>query len=138
MLFRSILPISRFGDKYPQYFIKLFLLEKKINCFFGAGYEKNINRFKSQNEPNGGFHLDGITLLKLYGIKIPKKESEANERESWAKATAIFLENEGFDKWINNYPMLLTLLYDGYKNINLNRDFNLSYGSMKVQRNYIK
>ena len=43
-----IMPISRFRNKYPQYFIRLFLLDKKMNCSFGAGYEKNLNQFESK------------------------------------------------------------------------------------------
>ena len=88
-----------------------------MNCSFGAGYEKSLNQFESKKEPNGGFHLDGITLLKLLGIKIPQKNSTADEREKWAKETAHLLENKGFGKWIDNYPMLLVGLYDGYRNI---------------------
>ena len=131
-----IMPISRFRNKYPQYFIRLFLLDKKMNCSFGAGYEKSLNQFESKKEPNGGFHLDGITLLKLLGIKIPKKNSTADEREKWAKETAHLLENKGFGKWIDNYPMLLVGLYDGYRNIPLHKDFTLSYGTMQVRRDY--
>ena len=133
-----IMPISRFDNKYPHYFIRLFLLDKKMNCSFGAGYEKSLNQFESKKEPNGGFHLNGITLLKLFGIKIPKKDSNADERENWAKATAILLENQGFGKWIDNYPMLLSVLYYGYRNIPLYKDFNLSYGTMQIRQNYTK
>ena len=29
-----------FKNKYPEYFIRLFLLDKKINCYYGCKYEK--------------------------------------------------------------------------------------------------
>ena len=133
-----ILPLSRFGRKYPQYFIRLFLLDKKTNCSFGAGYEKSLNHFESQKELCGGFHLSGMTLLKLFGIKIPTKKSKEDERDNWAKETAKFLEKNGFGTWINIYPILLIGLYDGYRNINLCRRFTLSFGSMQVQKLYDK
>lgn len=29
-----------FKNKYPEYFIRLFLLDKKINCYYGCKYKK--------------------------------------------------------------------------------------------------
>lgn len=79
-----------------------------------------------------------MTLLKLFGIKIPTKKSKEDERDNWAKETAKFLEKNGFGTWIDIYPILLIGLYDGYRNINLCRRFTLSFGSMQVQKLYDK
>ena len=114
-----ILPISRFGKKYPNYFIRLFLLDRKINCSYGACFEKIENKYESKKEPQGGFHLNEIALLKLYGIKVPPKSSDHIERNDWAICTAKTLEKEGFEEWEINYPILLSGLYSGYRNLNL-------------------
>ena len=60
-----------FKNKYPEYFIRLFLLDKKINCYYGCKYEKLQASYEKNRKPHGGYHMSFIQIAKIYGFSLP-------------------------------------------------------------------
>lgn len=126
--------ISRkiFLKKHPEYFIRLFLLDRKTNCKYGALYEKLLAHFENKKDINGGYHISYMNMAKIYNIGLPKYSSSLKQFEQWAENTAIF-----FGKKINENPDhiklgLLLTLHDGYKNFYFEEKCATSIGYMAV------
>jgi hypothetical protein len=130
------LPRLRFGKLYPDYFIRLFLIDREVNCSYGAVYEKELYGSESNEEPYGGFHTNLITILKVLGYSIPSKATNVIERKNWALTTSRKLENDGLGDWMLHYPGLLTLIYDGYKNLNIDKTIYSEYFTVKIYGKY--
>ena len=110
-----------FKNNYPEYFIRLFLVDRKVNCSFGATYEKTFYQFESNNKHIGGFHVSMIEFLKIFGIPLVPKNSNEKERDKWALKTSMQLEENGLEEWKWHYPGLLDVVYFGYKNLNIDK-----------------
>lgn len=84
--------ISRkiFLKKHPEYFIRLFLLDRKTNCKYGALYEKLLAQFESKKDINGGYHISYINMAKIYNIELPKYSNSLEQLEKWSENTAIY------------------------------------------------
>lgn len=122
-----IFPRNYFKKKYSNYFIRLHLLDRKSNHSFGASWEKLITNNK-KNEPNGGYHLDYISLAKLFGYKLPGLNASQSERERWAINFSIVIENKWKEKRDINFPGILSVLNRGYANLNLHKVITTSVG----------
>jgi hypothetical protein len=131
------LPKLCFKNNFPYYFIRLFLVNRKINCSFGATYEKTFYQSENENEHLGGFHVNYMTILKVLGIPIPKKNSNDMEREDWALKASIQLENVGLEDNRLHYHGLLSLIYDGYKNRNIDKMIITDYYTAKIYQKHI-
>lgn len=126
--------ISRkiFLKKHPEYFIRLFLLDRKTNCKYGALYEKLLAHFENKKDINGGYHISYMNMAKIYNIGLPKYSSSLKQLEQWAENTAIF-----FGKKLNENPEhiklgLLLTLHDGYRNFHFEEKCATSIGYMAV------
>ena len=109
--------ISRkiFLKKHPEYFIRLFLLDRKTNCKYGALYEKLLAHYENKKDINDGYHISYINMAKIY--------------------TAIY-----FGKKLNENPDhiklgLLLTLHDSYKNFCFTKKCatNIGYMSINIQ-----
>ena len=132
------IPKLCFGNKFPDYFIRLFLVDKKMNCSFGATYEKTFYQSEFNKEHNGGFHINLITILKVLGISLPPKNFNDEERDNWVIKTSKQLEENGLEKWELHYPGLITLIYDGYKNINIDKTITTGYYTVKISQKHFE
>ena len=130
------LPKIRFKKLYLDYFIRLFLIDKNINCSYGATYEKMFFEKEFNQKPNGGFHISMITILKVLGYSIPKKRTDEIERKNWAYITSKKLEKEGLENWEWHYPFLYAIINDGYKDLNINEIMISKDYSTHIVRKY--
>ena len=130
------LPKSRFGKQSPEYYIRLFLISSTINCSYGAVYEKGFYKPEFDSEPSGGFHICLMTFLKVLGYSILPKYSNESARESWALTISQKLENDGLENWECHYLGLLSLIYDGYKNLNYEKTIYLDGYTVELRRIY--
>jgi hypothetical protein len=108
-------PTLLFKEDRQNYFIRLFLISQDVNSSFGAGFEKTFYNMESErNNINGGYHMDWITLLKAFEIKLPSKTLSEKRWKSWAVETAKHLEQEKVDSYREAYRGVLDMLRLGY------------------------
>ena len=68
-------PTSGFTERDRNYFVRLILLDRKINASYGAGFERVFYESERERQKNGGIHMDWITFLKATGTRIPGKNA---------------------------------------------------------------
>lgn len=105
---------SRFHPDHPTYFIRVCLLDRKINASYGASFEKAFNKTEQKHRPNGGFHMSWMAFLKAYGIFLPSKTASEATWKSWADATARRLEKENIGSYDLTYFGILGVLRLGF------------------------
>lgn len=104
----------RFKRTHPTYFIRLYLVDRKINASYGAGFEKMFYRSEREHFPNGGIHMDWIAFLKAYGEMLPSKRADQGEWAIWAWMLAARLADEGVEDKILAYAGISTVLNLGF------------------------
>ena len=104
----------RFKANHPDYFIRLFLMEQKINGAYGAGFEKSFNHMERENFPRGGIHMDWMMFLKVFGAVPPGKGATPEIWRTWARTQADILKAEGIDNLGASYDGILSVLQLGY------------------------
>jgi hypothetical protein len=77
-----------------------------------------------------------MNFIKILGLTIPKKDSSEEERNIWALEASKILETEGLESYYINYPILLTLINDGYMNRNINKIIYTKNYTMELKREY--
>jgi len=105
----------RFKKDHPQYFIRLYLIERTINTSYGAGFEKSFYKNERNTIPKGGIHMDWITFLKVYGVKLPSKQLSPDEWSSWTWLLALELDKNGIEDALISYHGISTVLNLGYR-----------------------
>ncbi|ULQ60769.1 hypothetical protein K7I13_05740 [Brucepastera parasyntrophica] len=131
------LPKSRFGKNFPDYFIRLFLINHDVNCSYGAVFEKTFYQFESTKKPSGGFHVDLIATLKIFGYSLIAKKSTHTERNEWALITSKKLEKDGLENWEWHSPGLLSLIYRGYQDLNLEKTINSKHFTVQLYQEHV-
>jgi len=126
-----------FKNNNLEYFIRLLLIDSKVNCSFGATFEKNFYQFESNKEHKGGFHVSMIEILKIFGIPLIPKNTNFFERKDWAKKTSIQLEEKGLEEWELHYPGLIEIIYYGYKNLNIDETIITKYCITRIHHEYV-
>lgn len=105
---------SRFRAEHNGYFIRLALVDRRVNASHGAGFEKSFNATESLRDLEGGIHMDWMSFLKAYGITLPSKRASQSEWQSWAHETAVIMEKEGIDIYQLAYHGILSVLQLGF------------------------
>lgn len=105
---------SRFCPDHPIYFIRVCLLNRKINASYGASFEKAFNKTEQEHIPSGGFHMSWMAFLKAYGIFLPSKTASEATWKSWADVTARQLEKENIGSYDLTYFGILGVLRLGF------------------------
>lgn len=126
-----------FKNKYPEYFIRLFLLDKKINCYYGCKYEKLQASYEKNREPNDGYHMSFIQMAKMYGFSLPDLHTSLEQMEQWALKFAEYLELLGYEQKEWNYPGIISTLNATYKNLNINHVYHTPYGRFEMHQNFL-
>lgn len=113
-----LLPKALFTRTTSNYFIRIILIEGKINSSYGSGFEKMFYvRERERTDPIGGYHMDWIALCKLFEINIPGKNESKKNWEIWAKKTANTLctiIKIDYNQIFNGLLTVLTLGYTGH------------------------
>ena len=122
------LPKGIFKQNHPEYFIRLMLIPCKNNYLFGADTEKLQIHFQAKKGINGGYHVSYINLAKFYGYFLPGRKSTEEERFLWAYDFASFLEKKHYGRKDMLYAGILSLLYNVYRNLELNGYMQTSCG----------
>lgn len=131
-----ILSKKLFQNKHPEYYIRLCLIPKSINVKYGSLYEKVFSNSWEQKDVNGGFHMTYLNLTKIWGIPLPKYKSTQEEREEWSMKTAVFISKKINENSEDLFPGILLNLYDGYRNLNINKLYPLLGGYVKVFKDF--
>jgi len=105
---------SRFNPEHESYFVRLALLDRRINASHGAGFEKSFNATESFRELRGGIHMDWMAFLKAYGITLPSKRAPQSVWRTWAHETALLMEKEGIEIYQLAYHGILSVLQLGF------------------------
>ena len=105
----------RFGPGAPRYHVRLVLMRSGINTAFGAGFEKKFHARERQREAHGGFHMDWITFLKAYGVRLPGFRAGPVRWAEWAWELSGEMESLGEDRFLSyvGISLVLNLGYTG-------------------------
>ncbi len=110
-------PKTRFTShlsKGAQYFIRVHLVQKKINTGFGAGYEHSFYQTERTKSLPNALHMSWISYCKARGIRLPGKTARESEWESWASAQAAEFSASTGESEAYAYVGFLSVLQLGY------------------------
>jgi len=105
---------GRFKPEHKDYFVRLALLDRRVNASHGAGFEKSFNATESLRELSGGIHMDWMAFLKIYGVTLPSKRAPKTKWMKWAHETALLMEKDGIDIYQLAYHGILSVLQLGF------------------------
>jgi hypothetical protein len=105
----------RFAPGAPPYHLRLVLMRPGINTSFGAGFEKRFYARERRREAHGGFHMDWITFLKAYGVRLPGVRTGPARWAEWAWDLSGEMEALGEDRFLSyvGISLVLNLGYTG-------------------------
>ena len=105
----------RFAPGHPVYFIRMALVARGVNASYGAGFEKAFYGRERGKEPEGGFHMDWLALLKSQGVRLPGKAVGNKRWRSWSWDVATRLEESVGEDRVLAYHGITTMLNLGYR-----------------------
>ncbi len=111
-------PTSGFTDSDHNYFVRLILLDRKINAFYGAGFERVFYENERERRKRGGIHMDWIAFLKATGICIPRKNVGERLWSIWAWQFAEeYNAKYSTEDKVSIYHAITILLNLAYRNL---------------------
>lgn len=119
-------PRYRFS-KGDGYFVRLHLIDKRVNAAYGAGFEKNFYRVERQKTLHGAIHMSWLCFFKASGINPPSKSSGAVAWRLWARNQSKYFSWVTGEPAGDAYAGILAFLQLGYTG---------SYSGNRSQFNY--
>lgn len=104
----------RFKAEHKPYYIRLALIEREINSSFGAGFERRFYSKEREKIPQGGYHMDWFSFLKIYGIKPPSVRCTEVELSAWCWSLAKRIHLDRISDQVLAYHGISTLLNLGF------------------------
>ena len=115
---RFVLHLSK-GD---QYFIRLHLVQRRINTGFGAGYERSFYQKERLKPLPNSLHMSWISFCKVCGIGLPSKTASKSEWESWARIQAAQFAASTGESEESAYRGFISMLRLGYTDLYAGQD----------------
>lgn len=97
-----------------RYFVRLHLVERKINLTYGAGIERNFF-FAERTKPlTGASHMSWLAFCKAIGTLPPGKNAGTRAWREWARNRARDFADASGESAADAYAGLLGVLQLGY------------------------
>jgi hypothetical protein len=78
---------ARFKHGAGDYYVRLVLLDRRVNASYGGGYEKLLYAHEAERPLHGGQHLGYPGFLKVRGVRIPGRGTPKEELAAWTERT---------------------------------------------------